>query len=102
MIKSTKGLISREFNEGIQLKRFWSCFKSKTEYQEQIRKFFLPQHENDATFSCFSTFQILSYGVSKHTEANPCGFIQESSEGPLNKSAKFHRNTLNQMAEALI
>ena len=39
--------------------------------------FFLPPHGNEATFSCFSTFQTFSYSISKNIQANPCGFIRD-------------------------
>ena len=51
---------------------------------------FLPRHGNETTFSCFSTLQNLDYRISKNIQANPCGFIRDNKQGPLNKYAKFH------------
>ena len=50
----------------------------------------------------FFNFQILDYRIFKYIKANPCGFILDNNKGPPNKCAKFHWNTWNQMAEAMI
>ena len=51
---------------------------------------FLPRHGNEATFSCFSTFQILDYSISKNAHTNPYGFIRDNKKGLPDKFAKFH------------
>ena len=85
-----EGHISGMPYEGLQMKRFWSCFKSGKHCQEKIRKIFLPRHGNEATFAYFSTFQTLDYSISKNIQTIPCGFIRHHKIGPLNKCAKFH------------
>ena len=57
----------------------------------QNPKVLLPQHGNEAIFSCFSTFQALDYSsIFKYIQAYTFGFIREDKIGPLNKCAKFH------------
>ena len=108
LIKLTKKCLKASFlegenfeNEGTRMKRFWSSFKSGREYQEQILKFSLPPLEG-GNFLCFSTYQNLDYRISKNMQAKLCGFIRDNKKGPLKKCTKFHWDTWNQMAEAMI
>ena len=50
---------------------------------------YLPRHGNEATFSCFSTFQTMDYRISKNVEANLCGFIRDNKKGPLANAPSF-------------
>ena len=71
------------------MKPFLSHFKLAKEYQEYIRKVFMPQYGNEATFSTFFTSQTLKCLISQNTEAKPCGFIRGIHVLPLNSKVSL-------------
>ena len=81
-----KGLISGTFNERIHANETLLVMLQVWQGTPGINpQIFLPRHGNEATFFVFfSNFQTLDYRISKNVQANPCGFIRDNKEGPLN------------------
>ena len=50
----------------------------------------MPRYGNEATFSCFLTFQILKCSISRNVYAKPCEFIRGIHVLLPNVPEKFH------------